>query len=229
MKISPKRVALVLGIGSLILIVLHVLACIPMVLIEERAYPLGILSLDGEKNIPAMYSTVLLWFNAFIFLCITGVVPRKAYGKSYWFGLFLIFLFLGLDESIEIHERCMEVVKNVVGASGIFHFSWVIPYGLGLMALGLLYLKFYLKLPKDTRILMFVAAVLFVGGAMGIEMLSGLIIESLGKGVVYYIAVMFEEGLEMAGSIVLIYTFLRYIELYVPGFSISISSEQSEA
>lgn len=228
MKINPKQLAAFLGLGVLVLIILHILACIPMILIEERAYPLGMFSLDGEANIPTMYATVLLWFNALLFLCVAWAVPQGTYGKIHWGGLSLLFLFAGLDESVEIHERCMEAIRGVVETSGIFHFAWVIPYGLAGIALGLIYLRFYLRLPTDIRRLFFGAGLLLVGGAVGVEMLSGLIVESCGKGLLYYGGVIVEEGAEMAGSIVLIYALLRYIELYVPGFRLSISSANRE-
>jgi hypothetical protein len=80
------------------------------------------------------------------------------------------------------------------------------------MIVALSYLKFFFNLPPRTRIQFFTAAAVFVGGAIGVEILGGYYAKSHGEGNFQFS--MFstvEEGLEMAGVIVLINALLNYL------------------
>ena len=57
-----------------------------------------------------------------------------------------------------------------------------------------------------------VAATLFIGGAIGIELVGGRYVELHGReNVTYSMIATLEESLEMAGVIVFIYALLKYI------------------
>jgi hypothetical protein len=94
----------------------------------------------------------------------------------------------------------------------IFFFGWVL-FGMAMvMIVALSYLKFFFNLPPRTRIQFFTAAAVFVGGAIGVEILGGYYAKSHGEGNFQFS--MFstvEEGLEMAGVIVLINALLNYL------------------
>jgi hypothetical protein len=57
---------------------------------------------------------------------------------------------------------------------------WVIPYGIASAVLALLYFRFVWQLPRVTRARFIVAGLLFVGGALGFEMLSAIAADRSG-------------------------------------------------
>jgi hypothetical protein len=69
-----------------------------------------------------------------------------------------------------------------------------------------------LHLPRKIRGLFLLAALLYVGGALGLEMVSGVIVSQFGNhNIVFMFFTTIEETLEMTGVIVLIYGLLDYI------------------
>src|SRR5690606_12332588 len=84
------------------------------------------------------------------------------------------------------------------GLSGFFHFAWVIP-GMALVALvGLAYLPFLLAQPGRTRLVFLVAGLLYVGGALGLELVGGKMLTLHGEGsLAYRVAISTAEPLEL--------------------------------
>ena len=76
---------------------------------------------------------------------------------------------------------------------------------------GLSFFKFWLHLPPLPRRLFLAAALLFVGGALGIEMLNGAYVSRWGETWGYLALQHLEEFLEMWGIAILLYGLLSYI------------------
>jgi hypothetical protein len=124
---------------------------------------------------------------------------------------------MAIDEAASIHELLTWPMRSLLGllgqqASGIFFFTWVIPGIAVAMVFGLSYLKFLLHLPAKTRWRFVVAATLYLGGAIGMELIGGRYADLHGmENLAYSMTATVEESLEMAGVIVFIYTLLNYI------------------
>ena len=124
----------------------------------------------------------------------------------------VIFLFMSVDEMLELHERLIEPLRGALETSGAFYYAWVIPYGMAVGVIGAIYLKFLLHLPRRTAIGFIVSGAVFVTGAIGFEMLSGVIFEQNGSKDAYYVFVQtIEEMLEMVGIAMFIYAITDYI------------------
>ncbi len=164
-----------------------------------------------EKSIPTMFSSFILFFSA-ILLGLLGIKDKKN-GLKYspWFGLSAIFAFLSIDEMMELHEHLVTIVKTVIPASGILYYAWIIPYGIGLIILFVIYYKFLTRLPKKTLYLFILAGFIFVFGAVVIESFSGREHDLNGINTLTY-CVMYtaEECLEMLGVSLFIYALLSY-------------------
>jgi hypothetical protein len=120
----------------------------------------------------------------------------------------------GVDEAWSIHERLITPVRGLLGDGplGILYFAWVIPGIAVVFVLTLSFLGFLLRLPAKTRFSFLVAATLFIGGALGIELVGGRYAELHGvENLTYSMIATVEESLEMAGVIVFIYALLKYI------------------
>jgi hypothetical protein len=171
--------------------------------------------LDEEQNIPTLFS-VLLLFCAALLLTIITVLKKKQKDPdvSKWAILAFGFLFMAVDEASSIHEELAMPVPGLLGDGplGIFYFAWVIPGIAVVFVLALFFLRFLLRLPAKTRFTFMVAAALFIGGALGLELVGGRYAELHGgENLTYNILATVEESLEMAGVIVFIYALLKHI------------------
>ncbi len=169
--------------------------------------------LDFENNIPAWFSTLGLFLSATllaVIACCHRVVQKKGFWQ--WLGLAVIFLCLAVDEATYLHEILIVSLRNKLQLTGIFYFAWVIPGAGFVVSIVLAYLPFVWRLPKQTRNGLLIAGACYVGGALGMELLGGMLAESKGFDAASYILVMsIEESLEMIGIATLIYVLLRYL------------------
>lgn len=93
---------------------------------------------------------------------------------GYWSLLGMVFLFLAIDENISLHEKIMGPIRSQFNLTGVFYYAWIVPYFLAVSLLGLYYIPFLLKLPVKVLLYHFILAfLLFMGGAVGMEILGG--------------------------------------------------------
>ncbi len=173
------------------------------------------LILDEEANIPTWFQSMLMFLCALLLAATAQVVREKAGRYSgYWLGLSVIFLLMSLDEVASIHEM-LGTLRRTIAAGGIFYQTWVIPASVFLLVLGVFYLKFLLALPRRTAAIFVLAGSIFVGGALGMEMLgsafysSKLNEETLG----YFLMTTVEEAMEISGLILFIYGLLQHLAI----------------
>jgi hypothetical protein len=147
---------------------------------------------------------------------------------GYWFGLAAIFLFLSIDEMLMIHERLIEPMKALVNSSGALNYAWIIPNVFGLLVFCAIYLRFLFQLPVRTAIFFALAGIIFVSGAIGLEMAGGWSQELHGTTNITYVLIQsFEEIFEIVGVIIFIYALSDYIAVNMKDASLTISSSPS--
>jgi hypothetical protein len=122
-------------------------------------------SLSYEGNVPTWYASSLL------LLCSAALaaIARREQAPRPWWALCAIFAYLSLDEAVEIHEY----LAYVVVGEGVLHFSWVIPAAVIVAVVGALFVPFLRALPVASRRRFVVAGVIYVGGALGMELPLG--------------------------------------------------------
>ena len=188
---------------------------------------LAAFSLGAEQNFPTYFSTVVL-LGCSLMLGFLGlrVMKEPGHDSLYWFALGLIFLFLSMDEMMMIHERLTEPVRALVGDSYAPHYAWVLPYGLLVVAVGIAYARFLLRLPRRTTLLFVLSGALYVGGAIGFETMSGAVSSEAGNSNVAYVALQtIEEVLEMFGMILFLYALADYVEREFASLNICLTQE----
>jgi hypothetical protein len=97
----------------------------------------------------------------------------------YWLGLAIVFAYISMDEACRIHELLTGVMRRLFGlgaSGGLLYLSWVVPVGIVMLILGLLYARFICQLPFEVRRLAIFSAVVFIGGALGCELLESLVL-----------------------------------------------------
>lgn len=176
---------------------------------------LPLFDLDGEGNLPTLFSTLLLLACATLLGCIAAHGHRRRDPFALrWMVLAAGFAFMAVDEFARVHELFDEPMQALMGerASGLLLYTWVVPYAIAVMALGIYFLKFVWHLPKETRIRFCVAGAIYVGAALGIEFLEGAQASAHGESSAGYVVLTtIQEILEMTGLILFIDALLRHI------------------
>ncbi|WP_409332708.1 hypothetical protein [Trujillonella humicola] len=180
---------------------------------------LRLLDTDGEGNIPAWFSSALLLSIAAVSAGISSAAePALSGGRWHWRVLAAIFAYLSMDELAQIHEETIPAVAELVPQEGVLTFGWVVIAAPLVLVFVLAYLPFLLRLPRRTALLLVAAGALYVGGALGMELVSGWIY-SEGDGFAspaYVWATTVEELGEMAGATLCLATLLAVLRSAVP-------------
>jgi hypothetical protein len=160
---------------------------------------------DLEANIPTFFSSFLLLFAALLLSIIAVMEKNSQTGRHvlHWAILSLIFLLMAVDEFISIHEKLSTPTAKFFGNGvyNIFPAAWVIPGITFVIVFGIFFLRFWLQLPPKIRFIFFIAGTLYIGGAIGIEIVGGHYLVLYGKqNLTYSMIATIEESLEMAGA-----------------------------
>ncbi len=128
--------------------------------------------------------------------------------------LAFIFLLLSMEEAASFHDLLnISTLKTYLPTNRFLRWTWVIPGGLLALTVFMLYIPFLRALPRRTAGLILLAGVLFVGGAVGFEMIESAIFTVKGGfNLSFILTAHAEELLEMVGVILFIYALLDYIE-----------------
>jgi hypothetical protein len=231
MVFSARRLALWNVVAIVGLLHLHMaIQALRFMTGNERLYGLAYaFSLGAEHNIPTIYATLAILFCALL-LAMIGLSYRlpERVPRAYWLGLSMIFVFLALDESLQVHEKLIDPMRNYVDASGALHYPWVIPYSIGVLVVFVVYVPFLLRLPQRTSLLFVLAGSVYVTGAVGFEMLSGVFyVQGVSLNPYYVVAQTLEELFEMTGIGIFIYGLANFIESELGGITITIPCRAS--
>ena len=179
--------------------------------------------LDGERNFPTAFSVFLLLAAAALLMLTTLLERQRGAAILHWSILALGFLAMAFDEGWSFHERLNEPVRAALGGRdlGIYYYAWVAPALLLVAVLGVFFLRFLWRLPPRTRWHFIVAGAIYVGGAVGIELLEGRFDEVNGdQNIVSGLTATVQESMEMGGVIVFIWALLVYLHTTYGGVSL---------
>jgi hypothetical protein len=156
------------------------------------------LSLSYEGNVPTWFAAVLLFSCAQeLVLVARGASANRDRWRFHWWGLAAGFLCISLDEVVGMHE----LLSIPFDTTGVLYFGWVIPAAALLAVLTLAYARFVIALPGRLRARCVVAGLLYVGGAVAMELPLGAITEAQGSDSLAYALVdAVEETLELVGA-----------------------------
>lgn len=167
--------------------------------------------LDGEANLPAAFQGFTLLGSALLILVAAQGETRHAVRRR-WQLLGLAFVFLAFDEIASLHERCGELWLALTGGPKVFG-AWlvpVLPIATVIVVVGFLPLVW--QAPRRTGLGLVAAGAVYVGGAVGCEMVGAWIVHTVGRdSLAYLYEVAVEEGMEMLGIVLLVQVLLRHL------------------
>ena len=238
--LPAARIARLLGGGVAILVLLHLIGTFcHMVLHVKAAAFITLFDLDLESNLPTFYNCLLFFVCAGLFLAHSRLWNvRQRYG---WLVMTGACAFLGVDEGSQIHEKFMLVTLRLLNHGqnsgtdlGWLYYAWVLPYGIAAALLVLTLTKWMLALDGAMRRGFILSGLIYVTGAVFMEMYSGRVAEhlapsSLAPGAMdhlpcevypanschlytsarYIAAYTLEETLEMVALVVCAYTLMK--------------------
>jgi hypothetical protein len=159
--------------------------------------------------------------------------------QGIWLFLSGLFCFFAIDELFSVHEWLSPFFRSALGASGVFNFAWIIPYGIGVIFLAIFVIPIVWNLDHKVRFWFASSALMFVTGTIGVEMLEGWYLDIVNpqRDVVYFFLMTLEESMEMTGLVMMAYASLLLLQRECGGFSVHLpgidngppSSNESDA
>jgi hypothetical protein len=188
-----------------------------------------LLRVDDEQTLPALLHAALLAGTAGLWWLVGVLEDRHGRGGGRtWRLVGVLFVLLALDESLALHEEVTDRLGDSLGTSGLLTFAWVIPGAVGVAVLAALLLPRVWAQPRGRRRALLLAAALYVGGAIGVEMAGGAEADANGMDTALYTALVHvEEGLEGAGLLVLLHTLLHWVAALTTGVAVAFDDRRT--
>ncbi len=229
--LRPARHAAWLGAIAFGLVALHLFFQYHRLTVASGFLSFGLTNkfdLDAEATVPAFFSALLLLGAAVLLRSITADQERRR-DRWAWGGLAVLFLLLSVDEAVDFHNAVSAPLKGRIGdTDGWARSAWVIPAVGFVLVFAASYFRFFLRLPRRFQVLFALSGILYVGGALGGEMVGGWHIAANGsRNFAYVLISTAEEALEMAGIVLFTYALLLYKELHGRPVAVQFASEQS--
>jgi hypothetical protein len=163
---------------------------------EDAAFELvELCSLSSEANLPTWFAAGLIAACAIVAGSIAATKPRD---RWHWCGIAAVLAWVAFDEAVGLHEH---LGGHFDLGGGFLYFDWVIWAALIVAVLAAIYLPFLLRLPRAHAKALIVAASVYVGGALVLELPLGWWADHKGDDTFGYAAIdWLEESLELVGA-----------------------------
>jgi hypothetical protein len=166
--------------------------------------------LDDEASIPTWVSQFMLSFAAIL----AFVLARMSDGQRRlaWYFVSMIVILASMDEVARLHELAVQSIHvKYFGAAGttIIKNAWLIIVPFVVTAAGFAIFVLAKYLPKKTLKILMTATILYLTGAIGVEIISSGMNPNSWTYTTLVTAV--EEGLELIGTAVLVFCIADYM------------------
>ena len=186
--------------------------------VEWARHYIMLFGVSSEGKLPTFYSGLTM-LGAALLLGLNAAHARMR-GERFrwhWIGLAVIFTLMAMDEMVSLHELSSRPIREALGITGgaLYH-AWVIPAAVFLAFMGVAYLRFLVALPARSRMQFVLAGVVYVGGALGMELIDTMYASAYGRNLIYGLLATLEEVLEMAGILLFLYALMDHMERCAP-------------
>lgn len=167
-----------------------------------------VFDLDTERNLPTLVEVALMLAAAGLLAAAALRARTAADGTAAgWWILAASFVLLAVDEAWSFHERLVAPSDGLLRAAlpRFLSLSWVVPGMVGAAAVLVVLLRFLLRLPRMLAGRLLVAGMVFLGGAIGMEIAgTAYMLRPHPSMLVFSMLTTLEESMEMSGVILLI-------------------------
>ncbi|MHB0911865.1 MAG: hypothetical protein ACYC2Y_00280 [Armatimonadota bacterium] len=174
----------------------------------------------AESNLPTWYSSFTLLFCAALLWAIASGAQRS---RLHWRLLAGAFLYMSVDEACMLHERIGIAFEPRLQGTVLASLGWIAFFLPVVIAAALFFAGFVRRLPRETMRLFLLSGLLFLGGAIGMELIGGLWRTGHGENnLPYALMLAVEEPSEMFGVALFAYALMRHIVRHTEGVSVEI-------
>jgi hypothetical protein len=174
---------------------------------------------NAEGNLPTWFSVVLMSAGA---VAVWVVAQQRRRSRSAdagaWYALAAVVALMSLDEMVSLHEAAGHVLRNQIDVPVLGKYAWIIPGAVATLFASRVLLRAVGSLPTIARRRLVGAASLFIGAALGIEVLEALLLNDdhnyLGDGM--HVLTGAQECFEMLGAVLFLYAVLGEIRRVGP-------------
>ncbi len=209
MPLTPRSVRNLLMAITAGFLVAHCVVQVGIYGFGAEKHWLDSLNMDRELNLPTLFSSSLLLISALLMQRLGHNSNPDA--TDDWRLLSKIFIFLALDEALQIHE-----ILIIPGLRHQVHpalaSTWVVPYAALAIIMLWKFRSFLGSIPRATATGLLRSGAVYVGGAIGMEMIGSFAVRSslIRLHSPWYGAITgLEEALELVGIILLIHALMR--------------------
>ena len=209
MPLTPRSVRNLLLAITAGFLVAHCVVQVGIYGFGAEKHWLDSLNMDRELNLPTLFSSSLLLISALLMQRLGHNSNPDA--ADDWRLLSKIFIFLALDEALQIHE-----ILIIPGLRHQVHpalaSTWVVPYAALALIMLWKFRSFLGSIPRATATGLLRSGAVYVGGAIGMEMIGSFAVRSslIRLHSPWYGAITgLEETLELVGIILLMDALMR--------------------
>lgn len=202
LPIGPRSVWVLAAVG-VGLLVLALLAPVASASLPGFSAIEGMFDVDDEQSLFTWYSASLLALGGLLALAMAAVERTD---RTHWRIIGALLLLASVDEVASGHERIAFLLRALLDVP---LFAWVVPAAAVSAVAVALGIPFARRLDPALRRGLGSSVVVYLGGALVLETLSGLVLERDGAlALAYRAGALLEETAEVAGVLILIATLL---------------------
>lgn len=171
------------------------------------------LDLNAEANLGAWFSSFLLGCSAALAL-LAAQVRRLRHEPiaGRWVALSAFLLVMAIDETAQLHDMASRPLRNGLGLDfGVLYFAWLIPALLVVGVAGFYFAPLVRNLSTTIRPQLLVATIVYLSGAIGLEMVGGSLVSGGHQSLGYLTVITLEESLEILGGLLLLNVFVNQL------------------
>jgi hypothetical protein len=225
--ITPRRAARTLMQIYAFLLAGHTLA---LIMLHGFGHPMakGLVPsfhMDFEGNVPTFVATQVLFACAAMAALMPTLRRISGWDRLGWFFLAAVFAFLSMDEIVGLHEHAGRLAEILIPPEDLPYYDWTVPYALLVMVIAGALLPWFVRLERRSQVLFVLSGCLFIGGALGMETISGFYYGSLDPDRLVYrtltgdLLATVEECMEFCGTGLFLCALIRHaggIRLVLP-------------
>jgi hypothetical protein len=190
MKISLKKLGIVLAAVLGGLFVAHVIVSLTLGSGNEFG---DVLLMDQEQSLFTWWSQCVLLFLPALG-CFYVAWGKKRAGAPFvksWIGVGVVLMFLSLDDGATLHEKLSTVAKAIglqhilSGGGAWFEWSWWVIFLALFIIVAIFFVKWFVHLPRRTKILFAVGVGLALVGQVGLEAVNSYLNATSGYNLIF--------------------------------------------
>ena len=168
-------------------------------------------NLHVEGTVPAWFSAALLLTIGFTWFQRADLPDVRAAGDTWRYRLLAAaFFYVSCDESIGLHELAIDPIRSAFNLGGALYYAWIVPAVVLLATFALLLWPIVPRMTPALRRSALLAGGIYLTGAIGMEMVGGLLRDGGDNtGAAYLLASTVEELLEIIGLLVMVTALTR--------------------